>query len=199
MFIQFFNVHKIEYATAGKFEYDEEKLGTNCIFQDRCKEVFGRAKGKVVYEILGVSQSSKAKYKSIIAHGKKFIQYTKKLGIIQYRTIGSSHKTQLDFRPRAAISTSTFVIGQTKDDFINNMPIDFPLDPVIQSLDVVTPFVGTIGVVIYHGVKWYFIKKQRRKKTAIESTELKEYIDNICKQDGMLLATPIPKSSKKKN
>ena len=53
MFIQFFNVHKIEYATADKFEYDEEKLGTNCIFQDGCKEVFGWAKGKVYFQILG--------------------------------------------------------------------------------------------------------------------------------------------------
>ena len=190
MFIQFFNVHKIEYATADKFEYDEEKIGTNSIHPGGCNEVLGWAKGKVYFQILGVSQSSKAKYRSIIAHGKKFIQDTKKLGIIQYRTIGS----------RATVSTSTFVIDQTKDDFINNMSIDFPIDlALLQSLDIVLPYAGTLGVIIYQGSKLYIHMKKLRAEEKQESTQLKQWIDTVCKEDGMILPIELPKSSKKKN
>ena len=190
MFIQFFNVHKIEYATADKFEYDEEKIGTNSIHPGGCNEVLGWAKGKVYFQILGVSQSSKAKYRSIIAHGKKFIQDTKKLGIIQYRTIGS----------RATVSTSTFVIDQTKDDFINNMSIDFPIDlALLQSLDIVLPYTGTLGVIIYQGSKLFIHMKKLRTEEKQESTQLKQWIDTVCKEDGMILPIELPKSSKKKN
>ena len=190
MFIQFFNVHKIEYATADKFEYDEEKIGTNSIHPGGCNEVLGWAKGKVYFQILGVSQSSKAKYRSIIAHGKKFIQDTKKLGIIQYRTIGS----------RATVSTSTFVIDQTKDDFINNMSIDFPIDlALLQSLDIVLPYAGTLGVIIYQGSKLFIHMKKLRAEEKQESTQLKQWIDTVCKEDGMILPIELPKSSKKKN
>ena len=118
---------------------------------------------------------------------------------LQFKTNPSIFKVQTD-EFFLGLSTSTFVIDQTKDDFINNMPIDFPIDlALLQSLDIVLPYAGTLGVIIYQGSKLFIHMKKLRTEEKQESTQLKQWIDTVCKEDGMILPIELPKSSKKKN